>query len=235
MKVFGWEHIVYLVVCTVIAVPALICAKKFSKSERSQKIIIKVTGGVLLASILASRITQMFIWGGFVWHYFLPTSFCGTTSLVLAFAVLFGKKDNCVYHFIWFLALLGGIITSVYPDFLEVHTSFFHPDVITSFLHHTLSIVMVVVLLMFKQINFTYKKLHYSIFGFCCYLTYGAFLISVLKYTDALCIMTPILSGTPFTAWVMAPIYFALYGLIILTIELVRRHKRKHAKPKVEN
>lgn len=225
MELFGLEHILYLVICAIIFIPALVCAKIFAKTEKAQKIIVKATGGLLLVAILSSRITQTLLSGEFIWHKFFPATFCGMSSMVLALAVLFGKKDNAVLHFIWFLALVGGIITSVYPDFLECHNSFFHPDVITSFLHHTISIVMVVVLLMFKQINFSYKKFHYSILGFCCYLAYGAFLVATFGYADAFNMFSPILSGTPLTAWVMAPLYAVVYGIILLIIELVRKKK----------
>ena len=235
MKIFGWEHITYLLVWLAVSIPVLVCVKKFAKTEKSLKIAVKTMGGVLLLSILTSRICQTFLWGGFTWYNFFPTTFCGTSSLVLALAVLLGKKDNCVLHFVWFIALLGGIITSVYPDFLEFHNSFFHLDVITSFLHHSLSIVMVVMLLMLKQINITYKKWYYSLFGFCCYLTYGAFLIATFKIVDAFCMFTPILSGTPLTVWVMAPIYVVLYGITILIVELSRKRKNKSLKEKNES
>jgi len=228
MKTFGWEHIVYLSIWLTVSVLVLILVKKFAKTEKAQKIAVKTMGGVLLLSILASRITQTLIWGDFTWYNFFPTTFCGTSSLVLALAVLLGKKDNNVLHFVWLIALVGGIATSVYPDFLESHTSFFHPDVITSFLHHSLSIDMVVMLLMLKQINSTYKKWYCTLFGFCSYLSYGAFLMSTFKLNDAFCMFTPILSGTPFTVWVMAPIYIAVYAIIVLVIELVRRRKLKN-------
>ena len=227
MKIFGWEHIVYLSIWLVVSISVLICVKKFAKTEKSQKIAVKTMGGVLLLSILTSRIAQTFIWGDFTWYNFFPTTFCGMSSLVLSLAVLLGKKDNNVLHFVWLIALVGGIITSVYPDFLECHTSFFHLDVITSFLHHSLSILMVVMLLMLKQINITYKKWYCTIFGFCCYLSYGAFLMATFKLDDAFCMFSPILSGTPLTVWVMAPLYIALYGVIVLVIELVRRKKAK--------
>ena len=230
MKIFGWEHVTYLLVWLAVSIAVLACVKIFAKTEKAQKISVKITGGVLLLSILTSRIAQTFLWGDFTWYNFFPTTFCGTSSLVLALAVLLGKKDNCVLHFVWFIALLGGIITSVYPDFLECHNSFFHLDFITSFVHHSLSIVMVVMLLMLKQINITYKKWHYSLFGFCCYLTYGTFLMATFKFSDTFNMFSPILSGTSFTAWVMAPIYFALYGAVILIVELVRRKRNQSLK-----
>ena len=227
MKIFGWEHIVYLSIWLVVSISVLICVKKFAKTEKAQKIAVKTMGGVLLLSILTSRIAQTFLWGDFTWYNFFPTTFCGTSSLVLSLAVLLGKKDNNVLHFVWFIALVGGIVTSVYPDFLERHTSFFHLDVITSFLHHSLSILMVVMLLMLKQINITYKKWYCTLFGFCCYLSYGAFLMSTFNFSDAFCMFRPILSGTPLTVWVMAPIYIALYAITVLIVELVRRKKTK--------
>lgn len=232
MKIFGWEHIVYLLVVAAVFIPALICAKKFAKSEKSQKIIIKTWGVILLLSILASRIVQLFIWEESHWHYIFPTSYCGLTSLVLSLAVIFGKKDNCVYHFIWLLTIIGGIASLMYPDFLAYNPTFFHPDTITAFLHHTFALIMIIILLMFKQINITYKKWYYTLFGFTCYLTYGAFLIGFFNYADAFCIMGPILSETPLTAWGMAPIYAVIYGTALLVIELVRKRKNKNVKTK---
>jgi len=227
MKIFGWQHFVYLAVVIAISVPALICAKKFAKSEKSQQIIIKSLGFVLLLSILASRFTIMFKDSEPKWYSLFPNQFCGMSSLVLSLAVLLGKKDNNVLHFVWFLALLGGIITLAYPDFLPQHPSFFYGPTITGLLHHTFAIIMVIVLLMFNQIHITYKKWYCTVFGFACYFTFGAFLMSVFKYGDAFHIMTPILSGTPLTAWVMAPIYVVLYGSVVLIVELTRRHKNK--------
>ena len=230
MNIFGWQHILYLVICAIIFVPALICAKKFAKTERSQHIIVKATGVLLLISILISRIAQTLIYDTFNWRNFFPTAFCGTTSLVLSLAVVFGKKDNCVLHFTWFLALVGGIVTSIYPDFVGRNDYFFHPDVITSFVHHTISIVMVIVLLMFKHINITYKKWYYSLLGFCCYITYGVFLMATFGYSDTFNMFTPILDGTPLTVWVMAPICAVIYGLVLMTIEIVRKKKASHNK-----
>ena len=230
MKIFGWEHFVYLAVFIVLAVAGLVCAKLFAKTEKSQKIIIKSMGLALFLSILASRLSITFCSSNPQWHYMLPNQFCGMSSLVLSLSVLFGRKNNNVYHFVWFLALLGGILTMVYPDFFPQNPSFFYPPTITGMLHHSLSIVMVVILLMFNQITITYKKWYCVLFGFTGYLTFGAFLISVLKYNDAFHIMTPILEGTPLTVWLMAPIYIVLYGGIVLIVELVRRKRNQKIK-----
>ena len=228
MKIFGIEHFIYLAVFITLTVAGLILAKKFAKTEKSQQLIIKITGIVLFLSILASRLSITFCGSNPKWHHMLPNQFCGMSSLVLSLAVIFGKKNNNVYHFVWFIALLGGIVTMIYPDFLPQNPSFFYPPTITGMLHHSLSIVMVLMLLVFNQIEITYKKWYCTVFGFTGYFTFGAFLIGALGYGDAFHIKTPILSGTPLTAWVMAPIYIVIYGLIVLIIELVRRKKIKN-------
>ena len=213
-----------------LATAGLICAKKFAKTEKAQHIVIKLTGIALFLSILASRLSITFCSSNPQWHYILPNQFCGMSSLVLSLAAIFGKKNNNVYHFVWFIALLGGTITMVYPDFLPQNPSFFYPPTITGMLHHSLSIVMVVMLLIFNQIEISYKKWYCTLFGFTSYFTFGAFLIGALGYGDAFHIKTPILAGTPLNAWVMAPLYIILYGSIVLIVELMRRRNKYKSK-----
>lgn len=225
MEIFGWQHFVYLAVFVVLATVGLVLAKKFIKTERAQHIFIKLMGLALFLSILASRLSITFCSANPKWHHMLPNQFCGMSSLVLSLAVMFGKKNNNVYHFVWFLALLGGVLTMAYPDFLPQNPSFFYPPTITGMLHHSLAIVMVVVLLIFNQIEISYKKWYCTLFGFTSYFAFGAFLIGALGYGDAFHIKTPILGGTPLNAWVMAPIYIVIYGTIVLIVELVRKKK----------
>lgn len=235
MKIFGAEHFVYLAVFFTLATIGLVCAKKFAKTERSQHILIKTMGIALFLSILASRLSITLCSSTPKWHYMLPNQFCGMSSLVLSLAVIFGKKNNNVYHFVWFLALLGGILTMAYPDFLPQNPSFFYPPTITGMLHHSLAIVMVLILLIFNQIEISYKKWYCTLFGFTSYFTFGAFLIGALGYSDAFHIRTPILSGTPLNAWLMAPIYIVLYGTIVLIVELLRRKKKQMSQEKSNN
>lgn len=226
-QVYGLEHILYMVITTAIAIPGLICAKKFAKSEKAQLIILKSLAAGLLVSILANRLSQVFRYDNTRWDCIIPDSFCGMSSLVLALAVLIGKKDNPVLHFVWLLGLFGGISTVVYPTFVSQSSSIFYLPTISGLLHHSFSAVVVIALLMFKQIHITYKKWYYTLFGFTCYLTVGAFLMGVFHYNDAFHIVEPLLPGTPFTAWVMAPIYAAAYAIILYVIEVVRKYQTK--------
>ena len=225
LNVFGSVHIIYLLITLSLSVLALFLGKKFAKSEKSQSIFLKSLAALLLIWIIINRLSQVYRYDDVRWEQIIPDSFCGMTSLVLALAVLFGKKDNPVYHFVWFLGLVGASITVFNPTFLDQGPSIFYLPTISGLLHHSLALVMVAALLLFGQIHITYKKWYCTFFGFTAYLSVGAFQMSVLGLPDAFHIAEPILSDTPLTAWVMAPLYTAGYGLVLLLIELVRKSK----------
>ena len=231
LRVFGVVHFIYLAITVSLSVIGLLLAKKFAKTEKAQSIVLKALGGLLLIWILLNRLSQVYRYSEVRWEQIIPDSFCGMTSLVLALSVLFGKKDNCAYHFTWFLGLVGAVITICYPTFLGQGPSVFYLPTISGLLHHSLTLVVVIALLMFHQIHITYKKWYCTFFGFTTYLTVGAFQMAVLGLGDAFHIVEPILSGTPLTAWVMAPIYAVGYGAVLLAIELVRSRKQKNTKP----
>ena len=217
-EVFGKEHIIYFIVSTLIGVASIILAKKYAKTQKSQNVFLKCLAFLLFASILANRLSQVFRYSEVRWYLIIPDSFCGMTSLVIALAVLLGKKDNIVLHFAWLLGLFGGISTVVYPTFVGQHQSFFYLPTFSGLLHHSFCALTVVALLVFNQINITYKKWYAVILGFTCYLTVGAFLMSVFNVSDAFHIVEPLLPNTPLTTWVMAPMYITAHAIIFAVI-----------------
>lgn len=225
-QLFGVEHILYIIISTLVCGGGLFFAYKYAKDEKVQKIILKSLAIALFVSVMSNRISQVFRYETIRWYCIIPDSFCAMTSLVLSLSVLFGKKDNNVYHFVWLLGLFGGISTVIYATFLDQNISFFYIPTFTGLLHHSFSATLVVALLMFKQINITYKKWYCTFFGFTCYLTLGAFLMHTFNLSDAFHIAEPLLSDTPLTAWVMAPMYAVAYAIILLVIEIVRKKGR---------
>ena len=227
LSVFGSVHIIYLLITIPLSVVGLFLAKKYARTEKAQKIVLKSIATLLLIWILINRLSQVFRYSNVRFDQIIPDSFCGMTSLALALAVLFGKRDNVAYHFLWFLGLVGAVITIFNPTFLSQGSSVFYLPTISGLLHHSICLVMVCALLLFKQINISYKKWYCTLFGFTSYLTLGAFQMAIFGYSDAYHIAEPILSNTPLTAWVMAPMYAIGYGAVILIIELSRKYKRK--------
>ena len=225
-QLFGTEHILYIVISTVVGAAALLAAGKFAKTQPAQTIFLKVLAFLLFAAIMTNRLSQVFRYDTVRWYCIIPDSFCGMTSLVLSLAVLLGRKNNNVLHFVWLLGLFGGISTVIYATFVDQDVSFFYIPTISGLLHHSFSAMLVVALLLFRQIDITYKKWHCTFFGFTAYLTLGAFLMHTFNLSDAFHIAEPLSPGTPLTAWVMAPMYAVGYGLILLFVELAKR-KRK--------
>ena len=226
-QVFGIEHVLYIVISTVIGGATIFLGKKFLKTEKEQTVFLKILAGLLFVAIAANRLSQVFRYDTVRWYCIIPDSFCGMTSLVLSLAVLFGKKDNPVLHFVWLLGLFGGISTVIYANFVGQSSSIFYLPTISGLLHHSLSAMVVVALLFFKQIDITYKKWYCTLFGFTCYLTVGAFLMHTFPISDAFHIAEPLLSGTPLTAWVMAPMYAVAYAIILFAVEFFKRRKKK--------
>lgn len=224
-ELFGPEHILYIVISTIIGGGGLLAAYKYMKSEKARMIFLKCLAMALFIAIMTNRLSQVFRYGTVRWYCIIPDSFCGMTSLVLALAVIFGKKNNPVLHFVWLLGLFGGISTVIYATFVGQNESFFYLPTISGLLHHSFSAMMVVALLMFRQIDITYKKWYYTFFGFTSYLTLGAFLMQTFDMSDAFHIAEPLIPGTPLTAWVMAPMYAAGYAIILLIVELIKKRK----------
>ena len=225
-ELFGLEHILYIVITMLLGGMGLFFAHKYAKKERTQILILKTLAILLFVSVMTNRISQVFRYDIVRWYCIIPDSFCAMTSLVLSLAVLFGKKNNCVYHFLWLLGLFGGISTVIYASFVGQDSSFFYIPTITGLLHHSFCATLVVALLMFKQIDISYKKWYCTLFGFTCYLTVGAFLMHTFNLSDAFHIAEPLLPGTPLTAWVMAPIYAVAYAIILLLIEFYKRKQK---------
>lgn len=225
-QLFGIEHILYILISTTITVVSLILAKKYAKSEKSQTIFLKAIAVCLFVSILTNRLSQVFRYDDVRWYLIIPDSFCGMTSLVLSLAILFGKRNNDVLHFVWLLGLFGGISTTIYASYIGQSDSVFYLPTISGLLHHSFSTFMVIALLMFNQIEITYKKWYCTLFGFTSYLTIGAFLMHTFNMSDAFHIAEPLIPNTPLTCWVMAPMYAIGYALILFAIEFFRNRKK---------
>lgn len=227
LNVFGSVHIIYLITTLSLSALGLFCAKRYAKTEKAQTIVLKSIAIMLFIWILLNRLSQVYRYSDVRWEQIIPDSFCGMTSLVLSLSVLFGKKDNAVYHFVWALGLVGAVTTIFYPTFLDQGPTVFYLPTISGLLHHSLTLVMVIALFLFDQIHVTYKKWYCTLFGFTSYLTLGAFQMEIFGFSDAFHIAEPIIEGTPLTAWVMAPLYAVGYALVLLGFEVVRKRQRK--------
>lgn len=226
-RVFGKEHLIYIAISVLVVAVGFFLNKKFARTERQKCFVLKLAAAVLFAIILVLRIVLVFEHGDPNWKLMIPDSFCSASSYGLSLAILFGKKNNNVLHFIWLVAFTGGIIVTFYPDFLGQNPSFLYPSTILGMIHHTWAAALVILMLMNGYLELTYKKWYCAPIGFSAYLSLGAFLMCVFDYANPFYMTGPSIPGTPLTVWGIAPIYMVVYALILLSVELVRKKKTK--------
>lgn len=226
-ELFGIEHILYILISTVLGSGLLIAGWKLTKTEKARSCFLKALALLLLIAIVTNRLSQVYRYDTVRWYCLIPDSICGMTSLVLALGVLLGNKDNPVLHFAWLPGLFGGISTVIYATFVGQGPTIFYLPTISGLLHHSLSAMVVVALFLLRQLRVTYKKWYCMLFGFTSYLTVGAFLMQTFQLSDAFHIAEPLLPNTPLTVWVMAPMYLTAYAIILLGFEIGYRVKRK--------
>ncbi len=128
-KVFGWQHLTYLAVFIVIAIILTFFILKYAKAEKMLALIMKIIGGLLFICIVWNRTTLVMKYNS-AW-FLIPDTFCGISSLILSLALLIGKRNNFVFHFICYLGFIGGLIVLVYPDFIGQASSIFYPATIS--------------------------------------------------------------------------------------------------------
>lgn len=226
-KLYGTEHLIYIGLSLIIAFLTIFLSKKFLKDEKQQTLLIKIVAIILFITILTNRIVLVFEYDKPDWTKLLTDTFCSTSSYVLSLSILLGKKDNIVLHFAWLISLVGGSIVTFYADFLGQNPSFLYPPTIFGLLHHTISAILVILILMFKYIHITYKKSYIVLIGFSGYLLLGFFMKCVFNYDNPFYMYAPVIPNTPLTVWVIAPIYIFGYICIILAIELTRKFRKK--------
>ena len=226
-QLFGAQHILYIILSTALGSGVLLTANKLARTEKQRQYVLRLLALLLLVAIVTNRLSQVFRYDTVRWYCLIPDSFCGMTSLVLALGVLLGKRDNAVLHFTWLLGIFGGISTVIYATFVDQGPTIFYLPTISGLLHHSLSAMVVVAIFLFKQLDVTYKKWYCTLFGFTAYLTVGAFLMNIFALEDAMHLAEPLLEGTPFTIWVMAPMYAVAYGIILVVAEVIKKKRKQ--------
>lgn len=223
VKLYGSEHITYLVVFVVVFAAAIVVAQLVTKTEKQREILLRATGGVLLAFTFFNRIALS------VWHknavWMLPNTYCGMSSLLLGACVLFGKPKMRIYDFLFYLELIGGLAAVFYPNFLGQASSIWFPPTISGLLHHSVGCILCVLLLQCKWFSPSLARWKEFPIGLCAYTVYGLFLLDVCGMTEAMQIDAPIISGTPLKWWFVLTVGSALLFVVLFCIEKVRAYR----------
>lgn len=219
--VYGFEHFAYLFVSLLILVPTFLWIKKHVHTEKEIRKTIFILGAILFVAIIWNRISVCALRDGF--DKFIPSTFCGMSSLLLSISAMTLKKDHAVFHSVAYVGLLGGLLTNIYPDFIGQAPSIFYPMTISGLVHHTLMVFLVIVMFSLGYVRPSIKKWIYLPLGLAVYMCIGIFLMTELGYSDAMYIYSPILSGTPLNWFWLGMIFLPYHALFLLVWERARR------------
>lgn len=219
-KIFGKEHIIYMIISFALIITALVLIKKFCKTEKSKKIAVKVSGTVQLLVVLLNNIF-LYQWV----HRIELVSFCGTLSLLFALFAIFCKKDSSCLHFVTYSALVAGLIVTIYPTYIGQGSTIWFPSTITSLMHHSLSFYLAVLMLELGYITPNIKKWYAWPLGYCCMMCYGLFNIKIRGRADSMYINNPVLAGTKLNWFYMGLMFLAVYTLFLLIFDTVKKKK----------
>ena len=228
--VFGWQHIVYLVIFFAAFAGTLAAVLLKVKNEKLLKDIVRCVGAFLLILIIWNRIAICFHRQD--WWALIPDSFCGMTSLVFAICAIVCKCDALPFHCLCYIAFWGGAITTFYPDFIGQAESIFYPATLSGLLHHGVAFYLSVLMIATGYVKPNLKKFYVFPLGLCIMMVYGLFLIDALKFDHAMYIGTPLIEGTFLTWYVVAAMLIAVTLAAVFGYEYLM--KRLAAKKTVE-
>ncbi len=222
-QIYGIEHILYLLVVFSLYAIGFVLIKKYIKTDKQIRLLIKGLGLLLFISIIWNRISVSILRDG--WAFFIPSTFCGFSSLALSIGTMFLKKDHPFFHSVAYVGLLGGLLTTFYPDFIGQSDSIFYPMTISGLWHHSVMVFLVIVMIQVKFIVPSKVKWIYLPIGLSFYMTFGLFQITVLGYTDAMYIYHPILEGTPLNWFVLGMIFLPYHFVFVSFFDIIRGKK----------
>lgn len=220
-KIFGTEHIIYMVISFILTALAIVLIKKFCKSEKSQTLAVKISGAVLLFSILLNRYFCTICWKG---EPFLPASLCGTISLVFGVLAIVCKKDSMPLHFISYTAILACLIATVYPNYIGQGPTIFYSATITSLIHHSLSFYLALLIFVLGYVTPDLKKWHAWPLGYFAFVTYGLYNVKILNRAS-MNINSPIIAGTPFNWFYLGLIFICAYTVFLIVFDICKNKK----------
>ena len=224
MNLYDLQHILYIVITAILTVVGLILIKKFCKS---QKLAILIAAAALLVVFIWNRLSLAIVEKDAL--KLLPYSFCSLTSLLLSVLTLSMKNRNHpVFHCVLYLAILGPILTFIYPAFvIGIDASIFGMRTISGMLHHSLALFLAILLLMFGEFKPDWRKWWCLTLGLCVYATFGFFEIRALGFSNAMDLNAPFIPGTFFWWYVVGPMVAIGIPLIVFCYEQIHKKLKK--------
>ena len=226
---YGVHHILFLVIGFALLAVGTWLIKKYVKNEKTLSVVIRVLAGVLLLWIVINRVSVTAYQvkndpEAYSWLNLIPYTFCGLASLVYSLALLFGKRNNIVLHFIVYFGFFGGLCTLFYPDFLMTQT-FWDIRTVSGLVHHYLMVCLSVLTVVTGYFKPDFKKWYAYPVGYAFMMLLGLFELDALGFPEAMNIGVPLVGDLPvLTSWYLI---YAVSTAVVFLISFFFGRKKK--------
>lgn len=176
---FSLNHIIWIIICSVISVVGVIYTKKIKPSFKTMVNICFAIGIISEIIKIFSVIELVPIEGGngfypYLETRYLPFHLCSLQIILFAYLKIYGRNNETTYNIISFMypcCVIGGILAIIIPSIfntsISVNQAFTHPLAYQTFLYHTMLIVFGIYLLDNDEMRLKtdgYKKALITIF-----------------------------------------------------------------------
>lgn len=219
MKVFGVEHLIYMLVLIVIMALSIFLIKKFVPQN---KIVwaVKITAVIGLIMIIINRVVvSKSRNANFI--DFLPDTYCSMMGFILPIVVLLFNPNRKIFQYAMFAGMIGGLLTFIYPDFLVYFDSIFNIHPFTGLLYHTIMLFLFLLCIFTKYFVPSFKNWASLPIGLAFMVVIGEFGNSVLKQSNNMYLNKPLIEGTFLTWWFVGLLFIILYTIILQIYEML--------------
>lgn len=218
MELFGLEHILYMVVASIIMALLLFVLIRFVPHKKIY-IPLKVFATVGFVIMIVYRIVVAKSRNS-TFKDFLPDTFCSMMGFIMPIVILCFKPKTKIYQYAMFCGMIGGLLTFIYPDFIVYFDNIFNIHPFLGLLYHTNMLFMFLLAIISKYFVPTFKNWTALPIGLAFMVVIAVFGNNVLNQSNNMYLNAPLISGTPLTWYLVGILFIILYTIILQIYEM---------------
>jgi uncharacterized membrane protein YwaF len=179
---------------------------------------------------------------GFDWYWSISFQMCAMMVWFVSINTLISLKNpnskwsQFSFNIMYGVALLGGILTFLYPDLVHTDYPFFHFMNVQTILSHMLLIFVPLYIVVTKRLNIKYKNIYKAFIGLlgaaAIAMTFSLISGDNFMYMKEFSLLSDFGVEIPFPyhLLILAPLAFILMSILYLVGNLICHLKKKNAK-----
>lgn len=221
-SIFSLTHIIYILVFALFTTVLIIVTRLVLKNHPLAVrwfvigfailiLIVAITNRIIIVHNNNERFT--------FWTLFVHGGLCRTFSIWGPVIMIAAKPKSKLLQLGLFAMALGGLLTTIYPDFVIGQPTIFEPEFFTGMVYHTLMLVAFIYLIAIGYFKPTFKNYWSFPLGLALLVPYVLFQSQVFGAHEAMYLFEPAIEGTPFTWWVIGLLAILVYTIFLTIYE----------------